>query len=260
MGRRVAFVTGGGRMTGKHTALKFAEAGYDVGVTYVKNADGAMDAVKQMENMGVRAKAYKADTRDIARIREVFDDFVAEFGRFDVLVNNAGITRFFPYLEATEEQFDEVVDTNLKGTYFTGQAAARQMKALGNGGVIINISSLHARGSWPMASVYATTKAGINRLTESLALELADDGIRVVCVAPGYIASLAPGEKSFRDNYDEWKEKVSSRIPLRRYAEVDEVGHACVFLASDKAAYITGSTLYIEGGALLPIATENKYS
>lgn len=253
--RKAAFVTGAGKVTGKAIALKFAEAGYDVGISYVNSADGAADAVCRIERMGRRAKAYKADARDLARVREVFADFAGEFGRFDALVNNAGVTRFKPFLEVDEEMFDGVFDTNLKGAFFAAQSAARHMKAFGNGGAIVNISSLHARGTWPGDAMYATTKAALNRLTEAMALDLAESGIRVVCVAPGYISTGWESHPKTVDKCDE----IKRRIPLKRFADAGEIGGICVFLASGKAAYITGSTLYVEGGALLPVITENKY-
>ena len=254
MQKKTAFITGAGKVTGKHIALKFAEAGYDIGITYVNSEDGAKKAASEMEKFGVKVKIYKSDTRDIPRIREVFEDFASTFGRFDVLVHNAGITRFSHFLEVSEQLYDDVIDTNLKGTFFTAQAAAKHMKALKNGGVIINISSVHAKGTWPGDTMYATTKAGINRMTEAMALDLAEDKIRVVGVAPGYIR--------MNDWENEQQEKtlnVLRRLPLHRFAEPEEIGDICVFMASDKAAYITGTTIYAEGGALLPVITENKY-
>jgi NAD(P)-dependent dehydrogenase (short-subunit alcohol dehydrogenase family) len=254
MENKVAFVTGAGKVTGKHIALKLSEAGYILGISYVNSKDGADETVSRIEKMGGIARSYRVDTRDLEGVNRVFDEFTDEFGRFDLLVNNAGITRFSHFLEVTEELYDNVIDTNLKGTYFTAQAAARRMKAFGNGGVIINISSVHAGGTWPGDTMYATTKAGINRLSEAMALDLAEDRIRVVGVAPGYINMIGKEIEQSESAKD-----VMKRIPLHRYAEPDEIGDACVFLASDKAAYITGSTLYIEGGVLLPVITDNKY-
>ena len=255
MEKKTAFITGAGKVTGKHIAIKFAEAGYDIGITYVNSEDGAKKAASEIERLGVKVKIYKSDTRDIQRIRGIFEDFASSFGRFDVLVNNAGITRFSHFLEISEELYDDVIDTNLKGTFFTAQSAARFMKEQKNGGVIINISSVHAEGTWPGDTMYATTKAGINRMTEAMALDLAEDKIRVVSVAPGYIRmseqTNEPDEKTL---------EVIRRLPLHRFAEPGEIGDICVFLASDKAGYITGTTIYAEGGALLPVITDNKYT
>jgi NAD(P)-dependent dehydrogenase (short-subunit alcohol dehydrogenase family) len=255
MSRKVAFVTGAGKVTGKQIALKFGEAGYNLGISYVNSEEGARDAVSQIEQMGGRAKAYCADTRDIARMGEVFDDLINCFGRFDVLVNNVGVTRFKPFLEINEDNYDEVIDINLKGTYFTSQSAARRMKTLGNGGVIVSLSSVHARGAWPGDTMYATSKAALNRLTETMALDLAEYGIRAVNVAPGYISMGAARSDAHKDRIN----KIKGRIPAGRFVEAGEIGDICVFLASDKASYITGVTLYADGGLLLPVVPENTY-
>ena len=253
--RKAAFITGAGKVTGKAIALAFGKE-YDVGISYVNSEAGALDTVRQIEELGGRAKAYRCDVRDIGATREMMRGFAAEFGRFDALVNNSGITRFVDFLETTEEQFDEVLDTDLKGVYFTAQAAARQMAEFGNGGVIINISSLHAIGTWPGDTVYATAKAAVCRLTQAMALDLAERKIRVVCVAPGYIDM---GRYYRKPDAEKYLQKCKDRIPLHRFATGEEIGGVCEFLASDKAAYITGTTLYVEGGALLPILTENTY-
>lgn len=255
MDRKTAFVTGGSKVTGKCIALRFGEAGYDVGITYLNDAEGALDTVEQIKKNGMRAKAYHADTRDIERVRNVFNDFTADFLRFDVLVNNVGITQLQPFLDISEKTFDEVINTNLKGTFFTTQSAAKIMKELGNGGVILNMSSVHAHGTWPGDTIYATTKAGINRMTEAMALDLAEDGIRVVCVAPGYIAM---GHEKSHYNTERYN-AILRRIPMHRFAHAGEIGDVCVFLASEKASYITGTTLYVEGGVMLPVVTENTY-
>lgn len=252
---KTAFVTGGSKVTGKGIALALGEAGYDVGISYVTSEAGAIDAVKQLEAMGVRAKAYQADGRDISRMREAVAQFAADFGRFDLLVNNAGITKFAPFCDVEEALFDAVVDLNLKGTYFTAQAAAKEMKAFGNGGTIINISSVHAKGTWPGDTIYATTKAAICRLTEAMALDLAPDRIRAVCLAPGYVAS--GWEKA--PEVEERVREINGRIPAGRFVEPKELGGMCVFLASETASYINGTTLFAEGGALLPVITENNY-
>ena len=256
MGRKVAFVTGASRVTGKGIALVLGKS-YDVGITYVNNKEGAMDTVRQIEDMGGRAKAYRCDARDLDTMRLVMEGFADDFGRFDVMINNTGITRFYDFLDTTVEQYDEVVDINLKGTYFTAQAAARKMVGFNNGGVILNISSIHALGTWPGDTLYATTKAAICRLTQAMALDLAPHKIRVVCLAPGYIET---GWQNSSEEAMERKRKAVSRIPLQRFISGEEVGDICEFLVSDKAGYVTGVTLFAEGGALLPIVTDNNYT
>ena len=255
MVRKTAFVTGASRVTGKGIALVLGKT-YDVGITYVNNEEGAMDTVQQIEKMGGRARAYKCDIRNLEAVRKTIDDFSGEFGRFDVLINNTGITRYHNFLETTEEQYDEVLDINLKGTYFTAQAAANKMVGFKNGGVILNISSVHAIGTWPGDSLYATTKAGICRLTQAMALDLAPHKIRVVCLAPGYIDT---GWEHKREGGKARKERAVSRIPLHRFVSGEEVGGMCEFLVSEKAGYITGSTLFADGGVLLPVVADNHY-
>ena len=255
MGRKIAFVTGASRVTGKGIALVLGKS-YDVGISYVNNKAGADDTVKQIENSGGRAKAYKCDISDLAATRSTLDSFADEFGGFDILVNNTGLTRFHNFMDTTPEQYDEVMDVNLKGTYFTAQAAARKMAEFKNGGVILNISSVHATGTWPGDTLYATSKAGICRMTQAMALDLAPYNIRVVCLAPGYVD---PGAPPMSEDRRKHRAQMESRIPLHRYVTAEEIGEICGFLVSDKASYITGTTLYAEGGVLLPVVTENDY-
>ena len=251
MSRKIALVTGAGRGIGKAIALKLAQAGYDLGIHYSTSADGALDTLKQVRELGAKAEIYHADIRDTDQINALFADFLKDFGHIDLMVNNSGITRFQPFLEATPEMFDTVIGTDLRGTYFCAQAAARDMVAKGTKGVIINISSNHAQGCWPTASFYAAAKAGLDKAGKNMAMELAPYGIRVVTVAPGYTEPTlgAWGHHN----------KLTDRIPAGRFAVASEIGDAVVFLASDKAGYITGTTITIDGGALLPVLAENTY-
>jgi NAD(P)-dependent dehydrogenase (short-subunit alcohol dehydrogenase family) len=256
MGEKIAFVTGSSRVTGKGIAIALAKAGYDVGVTYMGNKEGAEDAVRQIEALGQRAKAYHMDTYQVKESVQTLERFFEEFGHIDVMVNNTGLTRFKDFPDVTEEEFDTVISTNIRGTYFCGQAAAKDMIKKGVKGVIVNISSLHAIGTWPGDTLYATTKAAICRLTQAEALDLAPYGIRVVCVAPGYIDT---GWKNRSEENMQRYHRVLARTPLGRMASGEEIGDAVAFLSSDKAGFITGTTLYVEGGALLPVITENRY-
>ena len=253
---KIAFVTGSSRVTGKNIALELARAGYDVGITYTGYKEGADDAVKQIEAMGQRSKAYYLDTRDIEGCRKTIDEFCEEFGGIDVMVNNTGLTIFSNFLETEPDVFAKLFETNLRGCYFCGQAAARQMVKRGIKGVIVNLSSVHAQGTWPGDSLYAVSKAAISRLTQAEALDLAPYGIRAVAVAPGYIDT---GWQNRSDEAHAKYEQALRRIPLKRFAEGAEIGKAVVFLASENAGYITGTTLFVEGGALLPVITENDY-
>ena len=163
MKRKIALVTGAGRGIGKGIAIQLARAGYDLGIHYATTAEGAKDTAEKCRALGARAELFQADIRHVDQIRAMFNGFEAAFDRLDLMVNNAGVTRFQPFLEATEEMFDTVVNTDLRGTYFCAQAAARLMVARETKGVIVNISSNHALGCWPIASFYAAAKAGWTR-------------------------------------------------------------------------------------------------
>ena len=258
MSRKIALVTGAGRGIGKGIALQLAKAGYDLGIHYSTTAEGAMDTAVQARALGARAELFHADIRSVEQIQEMFSQFFAVYDHIDLMVNNAGITKFAPFLEATPELFDTVMGTDLRGTYFCAQAAARNMVEKGVKGAIINISSNHALGCWPHATVYAAAKAGLGKLGKNMAMELAPHGIRVVTIAPGYTQlperqwpSTPEGEARFA--------QLCSRIPGGRFAQPWEIGDAVVFLASESAGYITGTTLYIDGGSLLPVLAENTF-
>ncbi|WP_435169218.1 SDR family NAD(P)-dependent oxidoreductase [Paenibacillus glycanilyticus] len=253
MERKVALVTGSGRGIGKGIAHEFAKAGYDVCVNYNKSAEQAQEVVRQLLEYGVRAEAVQANIADLDQIAMLIEQVESRFGRLDVLVNNSGITRMKPFLETPPELFEEVINTDLRGLYFCSQQAARLMVKQGTRGVIIHISSNHAEGNWSNSTVYAAAKAGVNKLAKNMALDLAPQGIRVIGIAPGYT----------RNSWTEGDERVqkaiadiSSRIPMGRFCTPEEVGAAAVFLSSDSAGYVTGTTLYMDGGALLPVWAE----
>lgn len=259
MSRKIAFVTGAGRGIGKAIAIQLAKNGYDVGIHYSTTAEGALDTLKQVRELGAKAEVFHADIRDVDQIHTMFDEFLKVFDHIDLMVNNAGITRFQPFLEATPEMFDTVIGTDLRGTYFCAQAAARDMVAKGTKGVIINISSNHAKGCWPIASFYAAAKAGLNKAGMNMAMELGQYGIRVVTVAPGYTEPYKYGWWPDTPEGNARRAQISDRIPLGRVAEAWEIGDAVVFLASDSASYITGTTVEIDGGSLLPVLAENNF-
>ena len=252
------FVTGSSGVTGKGIALEFAKAGYNVGVTYTSNEDGAKDAVAQMEAMGVKAKYYHLDTRDVEGCRKTIAEFADEFGGIDVMVNNTGLTIMRDFVDVDMETYMKIMETNYRGCYFCGQAAARDMVKRGTKGVIINLSSLHLKGTWPGDTMYSVTKRAIQKLTECEAYDLAEYGIRAVCLAPGWV-NMGEGKRVTPTGYN-IDEGINQLIPLHRMVEPWELGQCAVFLASDDAAYITGTTLMVEGGALLPVVTENYYA
>jgi NAD(P)-dependent dehydrogenase (short-subunit alcohol dehydrogenase family) len=250
--KKTALVTGSGRGIGCGIALQLASAGYDVGLHYGSSGSGAEDIAEQIRQMGREAFVMQADLRNINEIKVMVDHFIEKFGHIDVLVNNAGVTEFSPFLDTEESLFDNVISIDLKGTYFCTQAVARYMVSQGTEGTIIHISSNHSVGCWPGSTVYASAKAGINKLTKNMAMELSKYGIRVVGIAPGYthktLSIPEPTKKT---------KEVMSKIPMGRFCTPQEVGNAVVFLASKSSGYITGTILFIDGGALLPVATHN---
>jgi NAD(P)-dependent dehydrogenase (short-subunit alcohol dehydrogenase family) len=252
--RKVALVTGSGRGIGRGIALAFARSGYEVCVNYNQSAEMAEETVRHIVALGGRAEAVQANIATIDGVNSLFEQFSRRFDRLDVHVNNSGITRMKPFLETTPELFDEVFNTDLKGLYFCSQQAARLMVQNGTRGVIIQISSNHAQGTWSNSTVYAAAKAAVNKLTMNMALDLSGYGIRVVGIAPGYTLL----ERQNNERARQYIDAVSTRIPLGRFAMPEEVGEAAVYLASDKAGYMTGTTLYMDGGALLPVWADQK--
>ncbi len=259
MERKIALVTGAGRGIGQGIAIQLAKNGYDVGIHYSSSAEGAQETADTCRSLGARAELFQADIRNVEEIYAMFAAFEEKFDHLDLMVNNAGITRFQPFLEATPEMFDTVLYTDLRGSYFCAQAAARNMVKNEVRGCIINISSNHSAGCWPTASFYAAAKAGLEKAGKNMAMELAPYGIRVVTIAPGYTATKAWNVPE-NGPVSERHQKIINRIPAGRYARPWEIGDAVVFLASDSAGYITGTTLFIDGGALLPVIPENRYS
>lgn len=169
----------------------------------------------------------------------------------DVLVNNAGISSEVYFLDATEEMFDEMTAIDWKGVFFSSQIAAKKMVEQGVKGVIINLSSNQIEGCWPRASIYAPTKAAISKFTKNAAMELSLYGIRMAAIAPGYTdVGWEPGDIRL---------KAAERLPFRRFATTKEIARGVVYLASEEAAYITGTTLVMDGGATLPVVAANDF-
>ncbi|MBN2732091.1 MAG: 3-oxoacyl-[acyl-carrier-protein] reductase [Balneolaceae bacterium] len=239
---KTALVTGGSRGIGKAIALKLADYGADVAVTYARSADAAEEVKKQIEAKGRRALAIQADAVKFEKAEAVIQQIVSEWEKLDILVNNAGITRDNLILRMSEEQWDEVIDTNLKSIFNYCKAAAKPMMR-NRGGSIINISSVVGLSGNAGQSNYAASKAGIVGFTKSYAKELASRNIRSNVVAPGYITT---------EMTDELDEKILQSIqdetPLGRPGNADEVAESVAFLASDLSSYITGEVLRVDGG------------
>jgi NAD(P)-dependent dehydrogenase (short-subunit alcohol dehydrogenase family) len=183
---------------------------------------------------------------------------VESYGRVDIMLSNAGITHAAEFLELEEADFDRVIRTNLKSMFLCGQAAARQMVRQGSGGVVINMSSVNAVLAIPNQAAYAASKGGVNQITRAMAISLAEHGIRVVAIGPGTILTDMARNAVLQN--EEATRKIMSRTPLRRFGEAEEVAAVAAFLASDDASYITGQTIYPDGGRLalnytIPVAS-----
>jgi len=242
---KVAFVTGGSRGIGKAIALTLAEAGADVAINYAGNVASAEAVADEIRAMGRKAVLIQGDVSHTEVAAAMLDQVVAEFGRCDILVNNAGITRDGLLMRMKEEDWDAVLNTNLKGVYNCTKAAIKYMMKQ-KSGKIVNISSVvGVMGNAGQAN-YAAAKAGCIGFTKSVAKEVASRGITVNAVAPGFIAtdmtSVLP-EKVL--------EEMTSGIPLKRAGQPIDVAKAVLFLVSDDAAYITGQTLHVDGGMVM---------
>lgn len=250
MKRKTALVTGASHGIGRAIALALAENGYDIGVNYFKNKSEAEEVCRLAELKGAKTLCLQADVKNIDDINKMFDMFFNKFEKIDLLVNNAGITKFCPFLEATEELWEEITNTDWKGAFFCAQRASKKMIEHDVKGTIINIVSNHVEGCWPTANIYGPTKAALAKFTKNAAMELAKYGIRVVAVAPGY---TDVGWDKNDPVYD-----AMPKLPLKRFAATEEIADAVLFVSSDKAQYITGTCLTVDGGALLPVVPENS--
>ncbi|MFZ2641382.1 MAG: glucose 1-dehydrogenase [Verrucomicrobiia bacterium] len=244
---RVAIVTGASRGIGRAIAVGLAREGASVVVNYVSKAAAAEEVVNDIRVDGGNAVAVHTDVGNLAQHEGLVAAALKRFGRIDILVNNAAITHRQPFLDATAGAWDETMSVNLKGVYFLSQAVARVM-AEQRSGKIINISSVHDVRAMMNNSVYNITKAGLVMLTKSLALELAEKGIQVNCVSPGAILT---DETRDRLADPEHRARVLAKIPSRRVGEPEDVVGAVLLLASPESDYITGTTLYVDGGMLL---------
>ncbi|HCR44625.1 MAG TPA: 3-oxoacyl-ACP reductase [Ruminococcaceae bacterium] len=249
MERKTALVTGSAKGIGSAIAVELSMHGYDIGVNYLNDKEKAEKTAAKVRENGAKAVCIHADISSADGRRELFGRFFEVFGGIDLLVNNAGVSRFAPFLDVTEEMWDSVFATDCKAAFFCAQAAARKMAEEKKRGLIINISSNHADGCWPDASVYGSAKAALTKFGRNAAMELAKYGIRIITVEPGY---TDVGWDKSGPIFD-----ACPRIPLKRFAKPEEIAKTVCFLASDGAAYMTGSCVTVDGGALLPIVPEN---
>ncbi len=241
---KTALITGASKGIGRAVAMKYAEHGANVAFTYLSSVEKGEALAKELEAFGVKAIGYRSDASDFKAAQALVEAVVADFGGLDILINNAGITRDNLLMRMSEEQWDEIMNINLKSCFNTVKASARTfMKA--RAGSIINMSSVVGlKGNAGQAN-YSASKAGIIGFTKSIALELGSRNIRCNAIAPGFI------ETEMTDALDEktvqsWRDA----IPLKRGGKPEDVADACVYLGSDMSAYVSGQVLQVDGGML----------
>jgi 3-oxoacyl-[acyl-carrier protein] reductase len=241
---KIALVTGASRGIGRAIALRFAQQGANVAFTYLSSVEKGEALAAELEALGVKAKGYRSDASDFKQAEELINNVVADFGTIDVLINNAGITKDGLLMRMSEEQWDSVIQVNLKSVFNLTKAVTKPMMKAKSGSIINMTSIVGIRGNAGQAN-YAASKAGIIGFTKSVALELGSRNIRSNAIAPGFIETEMTGELNEAAT-EEWKKT----IPLKRGGQAEEVADACVFLASDMSKYITGQVLQVDGGML----------
>lgn len=243
---KVAIVTGAGRGNGKAMAIGLAREGARV-VIADYDGDTARETARSLVDSGAEAIAVRVDISKRAAVEGLVDQTVRRFGCIDILVANAGVTSRFEFLDLPEEEFDRVIAVNLKGVFLCGQAVARKMAEQGGGGSIINLSSVNSMIAKSNTAHYCASKGGVRLLTQAMALSLARYGIRVNAIGPGTI------ETDMNTDWRSQPEAVAAamaRTPIGRFGRPEDLVGAAVFLASDESSYVTGTTIFVDGGRL----------
>ena len=239
---KVALITGAARGIGKAIALKYASEGADVAFTDLVINEAAEQTIKELEAFGHRVKGYASNAADFEQTKQVVDQVMADFGRIDILVNNAGITKDGLMLRMTEQQWDAVLNVNLKSAFNFIHACAPIMLRQ-RGGSIINMSSVVGVHGNAGQCNYSASKAGMIGLAKSIAQELGPKGVRANAVAPGFIETAMTAQLP-----EEIRKDWMKKIPLRRGGQVEDIANVCLFLASDMSSYVSGQVIQIDGG------------
>ncbi|MCU0389864.1 MAG: 3-oxoacyl-[acyl-carrier-protein] reductase [Thermoflexibacter sp.] len=239
-----ALITGASKGIGRAIALRFAQEGANVGFTYLSSIEQGEALTKELEGLGIKAKGYRSDASDHVAAEKLMQDFINDFGTIDILVNNAGITKDGLLMRMSEEQWDGVINVNLKSVFNLTKAASKFLMKQKYGSIINMTSVVGIKGNAGQAN-YAASKAGIVGFTKSIALELGSRNIRCNAIAPGFIETEMTA-KLDEKVIAEWR----NAIPLKRGGQPDDVANACVFLGADLSAYITGQVIQVDGGML----------
>ncbi|MGG3738661.1 3-oxoacyl-[acyl-carrier-protein] reductase [Aeribacillus pallidus] len=242
---KIALVTGASRGIGREIALEFARQGANVVVNYAGSEQKALEVVEEIKQLGREAFAFQCNVADAEQVQQMVKETIERFGRLDILVNNAGITRDNLLMRMKEEDWDDVLNINLKGVFLCTKAVTRQMMKQ-RSGRIINISSIVGVSGNAGQANYVAAKAGVIGLTKTSAKELAPRGITVNAIAPGFITTDMTNQLS-----EEVSQEMLKQIPLGRFGEPSDIAKVAVFLASDAANYMTGQTLHVDGGMVM---------
>ncbi len=246
---KVALITGSDSGIGQATAVAFAKEGADVVICYHSDKEGAEETLREVQQLDRKGIVLQVDISDEQQVEQLFEQTLQEFGTLDILVNNAAVNGSGVYVaDMSTEVFDRTIRTNLYGTFFCSRAFIRHRKQQGGKGKIINVSSVHEEIVSAGTADYCASKAGVRNLTRTLALELAEEGINVNNISPGMI--LTPMNQKAMDD-KEAREKSEQNIPMKRAGRPEEIAHVAVFLASSDAAYVTGSSYFMDGGLSL---------
>lgn len=242
---KIALITGSSQGIGEACALRLAKEGADIILNGRKFDERGEELISEIKAMGRKAEFLEADVSNTKNVIKLVNDAINTFGSLDILVNNAGLETKADFWDVTEEDYDLVMDTNLKGVFFGIQTFVNYCRKSKRPGTIINMSSVHEEIVFPHFAAYCASKGGLKMLSRNLATELAPFNIRVNNVAPGAIST--PINQDLLDDKEQL-EKVIGNIPLKRMGTVDDVAAVVAFLASDEAAYVTGSSYYVDGG------------